>query len=114
MELVDPLEVLGLAEQHQIRVAAGPHERERPQQVPVGEVLAGGDELALVRGAPLVVEPAPGRIDLQEGVLDEMPYRHQSIDDTDARSRSKPEPPPVMRRLWELDRAGSAIAEPLG
>ena len=73
VELVDPLEVLGLAEDHQVGVAAGPDERERAQQVAVGEVLAGRDELALVGGAALVVEPPPGGIDLQKGVLDEAP-----------------------------------------
>lgn len=38
----------------------------------VREVLAGGQELQLVLGAHLVVQPAPGGIDLQECVLDEM------------------------------------------
>ena len=48
MELVDALEVLGLGEQQQLGVAARADQREALQQVPVGEVLAGGDELALV------------------------------------------------------------------
>ena len=42
----------------------------------VGEVLAGGEELALVARAALRVEAAPGRVDLQEGVLDEMAVGH--------------------------------------
>ena len=33
-------------------------------------------------GAPLVVQPAPCRIDLQERVLDEMAHRHRQPDDT--------------------------------
>ena len=48
MELVDPLEVLGLGEQHQLGVAAGADQREALQQMSVGEVLAGGHELELV------------------------------------------------------------------
>ena len=79
---MDPLEVLGLAEQHQVRVAAGADEREGAQQVAVGEVLAGGDELTLVLRTALGVEPAPRRVDLQEGVLDEMARRASSLDDT--------------------------------
>ena len=54
-----------------------PDERERAQEVPVGEVLAGRDELALVGCTALVVEPPPGRIDLQERVLDEVADGHQ-------------------------------------
>ena len=76
MELVDPLQVLGLAEQQQVSVAAGADEREGSEQVAVGEILAGGGEFALVCGAPFVVEPAPGRIDLQKGVFDELAGRH--------------------------------------
>jgi hypothetical protein len=58
VELVDAVEVLGLGDQQQLGVAARAEEREGLQQVPVGEVLAGGQELALVlcallgRGAP--------------------------------------------------------------
>ena len=37
-----------LREQHQVGVAAGADERERAQQVILGEVCAGGGELALV------------------------------------------------------------------
>ena len=77
MELVDPLEVLGLAQQHQVSVPARPNEREGAEQVTVGEVLAGGDEFALVLGAAFLVQPAPGRVDFQEGVFDEMSYRHE-------------------------------------
>jgi hypothetical protein len=80
VELVNPLEVLGLAEQHHLGVAARADQGERTQQVPVGEVLAGGDELALVLRALLVLEPPPGRIHLQEGVLDEVPDRHRRHD----------------------------------
>jgi hypothetical protein len=63
--------------------------------VAVGEVLAGGDEFALVLGSALVFEPPPSRIDLQEGVFDEMPYRHQSTDDTDGGERALPKPEPA-------------------
>jgi hypothetical protein len=66
MELVDALEVLRLAEQHQVGVTAGPDEAERPQQVAVGEVLAGRRELALVLRALLGIQAPPGGIDLQE------------------------------------------------
>ena len=48
MELVDAIEVLGLGDQQQLGVAARADEREALQQVPVGEVLARGRELALV------------------------------------------------------------------
>ena len=82
MELVDPLQVLGLAEQHHVRVAARSHEREGAEQVAVGEIVARGDEFALVLGAAFVVEPSPCRIDLQERVLDEMADRHRQLDDT--------------------------------
>ena len=47
-------------------------ERERLQQVVGAEVLAGGEELALVLGAALGIPPAPRRVHLQEGVLDEV------------------------------------------
>ena len=76
MELVDPLQVLRLGEQHQVGVAPRPHQRERPQEVILGEVGAGGGEFALVPGALGGIEPAPGRIDPQECVLDEMALRH--------------------------------------
>jgi hypothetical protein len=77
MELVDAIEVLGLAEQHQVRVAPGPDEGEGPQQVAVGEVLAGDEELALAGRALLVREAPPGGIDLQKRVLDEVTYGHR-------------------------------------
>ena len=48
MELVDAVEVLGLGDQQQLGVAARADQREGLQQVAVGEVLAGGQELALV------------------------------------------------------------------
>jgi hypothetical protein len=64
VELVDALEVRRLRQQHQVAVPARADGRERPQQPLGGEVLAGGDELALVGRARLGVEPAPGRIDL--------------------------------------------------
>ena len=79
MELVDPLEILGLAENHQVRVAPGPDQREGSQQVAVGEVGARGDELALVRRAPLLVEPPPGGIYLQEGVFHVVAGRHLKV-----------------------------------
>jgi hypothetical protein len=44
--------------------------------VAVGEVIAGCDELPFVGGTALVIEPALGRVDLQERVLDESPLRH--------------------------------------
>ena len=80
VELVDALEVRRLAEQHQVGVAAGADGRERAQQALGGEVLAGGQELALVLGALVVGKTTPGRIDLQEGVLDEMAFGHDSKD----------------------------------
>ena len=64
MELVDAVEVLGLREQHQVGVAARADEAERPQQVVLGEVLAGGGELALVGRALVAVEPPPGGVEL--------------------------------------------------
>ena len=79
MQLVDPVEVLRLGDQQQLGVAARAHERERLQQVPVGEVLAGGVELALVLRALLVREPSPGGVELQERVLDEVPRAHRPI-----------------------------------
>ena len=76
MELVDPLEVLGLGEDHHVGVAAGADQREGAQQMILAEVLTGGDELALVLLALGVREPAPGGVDVQERVLDEMARRH--------------------------------------
>ncbi len=76
VELVDAVEVLGLGEQHQLGVAARADERERLQQVPVGEVLAGGHQLALVLRATLGVQPPPRRVDLEERVLDEVTSAH--------------------------------------
>ena len=79
MELVEPLEVLRLAEQHQVGVPAGAHQREGPQQMAVGEIGARGDELPLVGGALLVIEAPPGRVDLQKGVFDEMTCGHERL-----------------------------------
>ena len=104
MELVDALEVLGLGDQQQLGVAARADEREALQQVPVGEVLAGGDELALVLLAPLAVQPPPGRVDLQERVLDEMPAAHG----VDYRIR-RGAPPLVRIQLPRADRAALAV-----
>ena len=75
---MDVIEVAGLRQQHQVAVPAGADQREGPQQVPVDlrEVLAGGQELALVAAPLLHVEPPPGRIDLEEGVLDEVAFGH--------------------------------------
>ena len=73
MELVDALEVRRLREQHHVRVAARADRRERAQQPLAREVLAGGDELALVLGPLVGVQATPGRVDLEEGVLDEVP-----------------------------------------
>ena len=63
VELVDPLEVLGLGDQQQLGVAARADEREGLQQVAVGEVLAGRHELALVLLALLAGQAGarPGR-----------------------------------------------------
>ena len=69
-----PLQVLRLAEQHQVGVAAGADQREGPQQMAVGEIGARGHELPLVGGALLVLETPPGRVNLQKGVFDEMAY----------------------------------------
>ena len=79
VELVDAIEVLGLGEQHQLGVAARADQREALQQVAVGEVLAGGDELALVLLALLGVQAAPGRVELEERVLDEVARAHLAI-----------------------------------
>ena len=59
---------------------ARPQRRDMPEWlVPLGgEVLAGGEELALVRGALLVGQPAPCGIDLEERVLDELTLGHQA------------------------------------
>ena len=107
VELVDAVEVLGLGEQHQLGVAARADERERLQQVPVGEVLARGHQLALVLRAALGVQPPPGRVDLQERVLDEVTSAHAA----DYRSRRPPAGPLWRRRpaRWiELSRARRA------
>ena len=76
MKLVDAIEVLRLGDQQQLRVPAGAHEREGLQQVPVGEVLARGQELALVLRALLGVQAPPRGVELQEGVLDEVALGH--------------------------------------
>ena len=76
VELVDALQVRGLREQHQVGVAARAHGRERPQQALGREVLAGGGELPLVGRALLVGQAAPGRVDLEERVLDDMAFGH--------------------------------------
>jgi hypothetical protein len=55
VQLVDAVEVLGLGEKQQLGVAARADQREGLQQVPLGEVLAGGEELELVLGAPVVL-----------------------------------------------------------
>jgi hypothetical protein len=48
VELVDALQVLGLGDEQQLGVPTGADQRERLQQVPVSEVLAGRRELELV------------------------------------------------------------------
>ena len=58
------------------RRRACPTSEKRLQQVPVGEVLAGGQELALVLLARSAVQAPPGRVDLQERVLDEVAAAH--------------------------------------
>src|SRR5581483_9811632 len=55
------------------------HERKALQHVSVGEVLAGGDELALVLLALLVGQTPPGGIDPQERVLHEVARAHSAI-----------------------------------
>ena len=80
VELVDAIEVLGLGDEHDLGVAAGAHEAEGLQQVIGPEVLAGGEELLLVARARVGVQAAPGRIDLQEGVLDEVAVGHFTKD----------------------------------
>ena len=74
---MDAVEVLRLGDQQQLGVAARADEREALQQVPVGEVLAGGHELALVLRALLVLEPPPRGVELQERVLDEVARAHR-------------------------------------
>ena len=76
VELVDALEVRGLGEQQQVAVAAGADGGEGAQQALGGEVLAGGQELALVLGPLGVGQAAPGRIHGEERVLDEMALGH--------------------------------------
>ena len=83
MELVDAVEVLGLGDEHEVGVAAGADEREALEQMVGAEVLAGGEELALVLRAPGAVLAAPGGVDLQERVLHEMTVAH-GIQDTPA------------------------------
>ena len=76
VELVDRVERGGLGEEHEVGVAARAHERERPQEVVGGEVLARRQDLLLV-GRPLPrVQAAPGRVDLEERVLDELSAWH--------------------------------------
>ncbi len=75
--------------QHQLSVATCSDEREALQHVPVGEVLAGGQELQLVLFALLGVQAPPRGVHLQERVLDEMPTAHVR----DYRSRPASRPP---------------------
>ena len=57
----------------------------------VGEVLARRHELALVLLPAPRVQPAPGRVDLQEGVLDEMTRAHaRRLSQARASVRSRP------------------------
>jgi hypothetical protein len=76
VELVDPVEVLRLGEQHQLGVAARADEREALQQVAVREILASRHELALVLLALLGPQATPGRVELEERVLDEVACAH--------------------------------------
>jgi hypothetical protein len=93
VELVDPLQVRRLGEQHQVGVAARADGRERPQQPLGGEVLAGGEELALVGGALVVLQAPPGGVHLEERVLDEVTLGHRF-----KHRRAKPVvDPPVLR-----------------
>ena len=83
VKLVDALQVLRLGHQQQLGVAARAHQREGLQQMPVCEVLARGQELALVLLAGRIVAPPPRRVELQERVLDEVARAHEG----DYRSR---------------------------
>jgi hypothetical protein len=76
VEVVDRLQVHRLREQHQVGVAARADEAERAEQVVLGEVGAGRGELALVLRALLRILAAPGRIELQERVLDDVAAGH--------------------------------------
>jgi hypothetical protein len=77
VQLVDALEVRRLRKQQHVGVAPRAHEGERPQE-PLGrEVLAGGQELALVTRPLVRIEPPPGGIDFEEGVLDEVALGHR-------------------------------------
>ena len=78
VELVDAVEVLCLGDQQELGVSARTHERERLEQMAVGEVLARGHELALVPLALLVIEAAPRRVELQKRVLHEVPRAHSA------------------------------------
>ncbi len=55
MQLVDAVEVLRLGDEQQLGVAARADQREGLQQVALGEVFAGGEELELVLGALVVL-----------------------------------------------------------
>ena len=71
-----------------------PTSEKRLQQVAVGEVLAGGHQLALVLGAALGVQAPPGGVDLQERVLDEVTGAHAAGLSQQTRRGSAP---PVAR-----------------
>src|SRR5690242_13293050 len=79
MKFVDPLKVLRLGQDHDIGIAASSHEREGAKEMPFGEVLASGDEFALVLSTLVIVESPPGRIDFEEGVLDEVANGHRDL-----------------------------------
>jgi hypothetical protein len=78
VELVDRLESRRRDAHHQVGVAARAHERVGAQEVVVGEVVAGGRELALVAGPLAGLQAAPGGVQLEERELDEMPAGHAS------------------------------------
>ena len=86
VELVDSHQVLGLREQQQVCVAASAHQREGLQQVPVSEVLACREQLALVLLAARRLEAPPGGVHLQKGVLHEVARAHAAIIAAAARS----------------------------
>ena len=75
---MDRLEPRAGGAQHQIGVPARPDQRVGAEEVIVGEVVAGGRELALVAGSLVRVEAPPCRVQAQESELDEVPLGHAS------------------------------------
>ncbi len=112
MELVDAVEVLRLGDQQQLGVAARAHQREALQQVPVGEVLARGRELALVLRAALAVQAPPRGVELQERVLDEAARAHGPIIAPNGALRTISDAAARPRRRIEYESVRIALLSP--